>query len=312
MNTVFIGIDIAKDSLDIHCNPDGEHWTSAHTPSSIDKTVDRLIALKPTCIVIEATGGLEMQLAAALTTACLPVAIVNPRQVRDFARAMGRLAKTDTIDAEILALFAEKVGPECRPLPSEDEQALKDLITRRRQLVDMRTMESNRRQRIQSRQVTDSLQTHITFINNEIKEIDRKIKQFIKASPVWQAKETRLKSVPGIGDGTAAMLMAALPELGTLNRRQIAALVGLAPMNRDSGTFRGRRMIVGGRAAVRCCLYMPALSAIKCNPFIQQYYNRLIAKGKAFKVAITACMRKLLTILNAVMRDSRHWQPLIP
>ncbi len=312
MKDIFIGIDIAKDSLDIHVNPTDERWNSTNNSKGIDDTVEHLTALEPTCIVLEATGGLEMDIAASLSTAGLPVAIVNPGQVRNFARALGKLAKTDTIDAEVIALFAEKVRPECRPLPSEDEQALKELITRRRQLVDMRTMESNRQQRIRSRQVTDSIDTHITYINDKIKEIDCEIKQFIKASPVWRAKENLLKSVPGIGDGAAAMLMAALPELGMLNRRQIAALVGLAPMNRDSGTFRGRRMITGGRAAVRTGLYMPTLSAIRCNPFIKQYYNRLIAAGKVFKVAITACMRKLLTILNAVMRDSRPWQPITP
>lgn len=310
MEPVFVGIDIAKDSLDIHVNPSDERWTGTNNSKGIHDTVERLTALEPTCIVLEATGGLELQLAASLATTGLPVAIVNPRQVRDFARALGILAKTDTIDAAVLALFAEKVRPECRPMPSEDEQSLKELITRRRQLVDMRTMESNRQQRIRSLQVNDSINMVLAELDRQIKEIDREIKQCIKASPVWLAKENLLKSVPGIGDGTAAMLIATLPELGKLNRRQIASLVGLAPMNRDSGTFRGRRMIVGGRATVRKCLYMPTLTAIKYNPFIKQYYNRLIAAGKVFKVAITACMRKLLTILNAVIRDSRPWQPI--
>ena len=298
MNTVFIGIDIAKDSFDIHVKPSDEHWSSTNNANGIDETVERLIGLNPSCTVLEATGGLESQLAATLSSAGLPVAIVNPRQVRDFARALGKLAKTDSIDAEVIALFAEKINPECRPLPSEDEQALKELITRRRQLVDMRTMESNRQQYLHSQKVTHSIDTLVTHINSEIKDIDREIKQFIKKSPVWRAKENLLKSVPGIGDGTAAMLMAMLPELGTLSRRQIAALVGLAPMNRDSGTFRGRRMVTGGRAAIRCGLYMPTLTAIKCNPLIKQFYDRLISKGKPFKVAITACMRKLITILN--------------
>ena len=312
MNDRFIGIDIAKDLFDIHCIPRGERWTSAHTAQGIDETVKRLTALEPNCIVLEATGGFEIKLAAALSVAGLPVAVVNPRQVRDFARAVGKLAKTDRIDAAVIALFAEKVRPECRPLPSEEEQALKELITRRRQLVDMRTMESNRQQCIRSRQVADSIDALIAYFTSEIKDIDREIKQVIKASPLWRTKENLLKSVPGVGDGTAALLMAALPELGTLNRRQIAALAGLAPMNRDSGKFRGRRMIIGGRAAVRSQLYMATMSAIKWNPFIKQYYDRLIAQGKAFKVAITACMRKQLTVLNAVIRDSRPWQPIIP
>lgn len=307
MKKIFIGIDIAKDSLDIHVKPTDEHWTNTNNSKGIDDTVDRLTVYEPACIVLEATGGHEMELAASLSTAGLPVAIVNPRQVRDFARALGILAKTDTIDAEVLSLFAEKVRPECRPIPSDEEQALKELITRRRQLVGMRTMESNRLQRIRSRQVNESIDNILAEINRQIKEIDLEIKQFIKASPIWRAKDKLLKSVPGVGDGTAAMLIATLPELGSLNRRQIASLAGLAPMNRDSGTFRGRRMIIGGRAAVRSYLYMAALSAIKCNPFIKQYYNRLIAAGKVFKVAITACMRKLLTTLNAVIRDSRPW-----
>lgn len=311
MNTVFVGIDIAKDSMDIHVKPSDERWTSTNNLQGIDDTVARLATLEPTCIVIEATGGLETSLSAELAAAGLPVAIVNPRQVRDYARAMGKLAKTDSIDAEVIALFAEKVTPECRPLLSEEEHALKELITRRRQLIDMRTMESNRRQRIRSQQLNDSIDTHIAYINGALKEIDREIKQRIKASPAWQAKENLLKSVPGIGDGTAAMLIAALPELGTLNRRQIAALVGLAPMNRDSGTFRGQRMIAGGRATVRSQLYMAAMSAITWNPFIKQFYERLMAKGKVFKVAITACMRKLLTVLNAVMRDLKPWQAII-
>ncbi len=312
MNTLFIGIDIAKDSLDIHVKPTDEHWISANTAKGINDTVYRLSALEPDCIVVEATGGFEMDLATAISTAGLPLAIVNPRQVRDFARALGRLAKTDAIDAEVIALFAEKVRPECRPLPTDEEQALKELVTRRRQLVDMRTMESNRIKQSKVNEINSSIKSHIVYIDNELAVVDREIKQRIKASPVWRAKDKLLKSIPGIGDGSAVMLMAALPELGTLNRRQIAALVGLAPMNRDSGTFRGRRMIRGGRAAVRSYLYMPTLTAIQHNPFIKAMYNRLIMAGKASKVAITACMRKLLTILNAVMRDSSPRLPIIP
>ncbi len=311
MKHLFIGIDIAKDSLDIHVTPGGEHWTSTNCSHGIQETVDRLRELGPQCIVLEATGGHEMLLAASLTAAALPVAIVNPRQVRDFARAMGRLAKTDALDAEVLALFAEKIQPTCRPVHTEEEQVFKELVTRRRQLVDMKTMETNRQQLIRSRQVTHSIDSILGTIHQELKDIDGEIKQRIKASPVWRAKEKLLKSVPGVGDGTAAFLIATLPELGTLNRRQIASLVGLAPMNRDSGTLRGRRMILGGRTAVRACLYMPTLSAIKHNPFIRSLYNRLIAAGKPPKVAITACMRKLITVLNAVMRDSHPWQPII-
>jgi len=312
MNNIFIGIDVAKDSFDIHVKPSGDHWTCTYDSQGIDTTVDRLAALEPDSIVLEATGGYETELTASLSIAGLPVVIVNPRQVRDFARAMGKLAKTDALDAEVIALFAERVRPERRPLPSQEERALMELVSRRRQLVDMRTMEINRQKHIQSQPVAESVKEIISTFDRQLKDIDREIKQRIKDSPIWRAKEKLLKSVPGIGDGTAAMLMASLPELGSLNRRQIASLVGLAPMNRDSGTFRGRRMIRGGRTAVRTSLFMPTLSAIRHNPFIKTMYNRLIAAGKAPKVAITACMRKLLTILNAVIRDSRPWQTVTP
>lgn len=310
MKKVFIGIDIAKDTIDISVLPSGESWTVGTTPTELPETVDRLAALKPTNIVMEATGGYEIRLAASLATAGLPVAVVNPRQVRDLARALGILAKTDTIDAHVLALFAEKVQPQCRPLPTDDEHALKELITRRYQLVDMRTEESNRRQQIVSKQVYESITTLIESINHEIDVIEHEIDNRIKSSPVWRAKDKLLQSVPGIGKKTASMLIVALPELGHLNRRQIASLVGLAPMNRDSGTFRGRRMITGGRALIRAGLYMPILSAVRYNPKIKKFYDRLIAAGKLEKVAITACMRKLLTILNAIVRENEPWHSI--
>lgn len=310
MKKVFIGIDIAKNTIDISVLPSGESWTVGTTPAELLETVDRLAALKPTNIVMEATGGYETRIAASLATAGLPVAIVNPRQVRDFARAMGILAKTDAIDAHVLALFSEKVQPECRPLPTDDERALKELITRRYQLVDMRTAESNRRKQIVSKQVCESITTLIESINHEIDVIEREIGNRIKASPVWRAKDKLLQSVPGIGKTTASLLIVALPELGHLNRRQIASLVGLAPMNRDSGTFRGRRMITGGRTLIRAGLYMPILSAVRYNPKIKTFYDRLIAAGKLEKVAITACMRKLLTMLNAIVRENEPWHPI--
>jgi len=310
LKKVFIGIDIAKDTIDISVLPSGESWTVGTTPTELPETVDRLAALKPTNIVMEATGGYEIRLAASLATAGLPVAVVNPRQVRDLARALGILAKTDTIDAHVLALFAEKVQPQCRPLPTDDEHALKELITRRYQLVDMRTEESNRRQQIVSKQVYESITTLIESINHEIDVIEHEIDNRIKSSPVWRAKDKLLQSVPGIGKKTASMLIVALPELGHLNRRQIASLVGLAPMNRDSGTFRGRRMITGGRALIRAGLYMPILSAVRYNPKIKKFYDRLIAAGKLEKVAITACMRKLLTILNAIVRENEPWHSI--
>jgi len=310
--SVFIGIDIAKDSLDIHVNPTEECWTSANTAKGIQDTVKRLEALTPACIVLEATGGLEMPLTASLAAADLPVAVVNPRQSRDFARVMGILAKTDSIDARVLALFAEKIQPPCRPLPSEEGLALKELVTRRNQLIDMRTMETNRQRRISSRHVVTSIDTVIETINEQLKEIDHEIKQRIKASPVWRMKDKLLQSVPGVGDGTSAILMATLPELGLLTRRQIASLAGLAPMNRDSGKWRGRRMITGGRVNVRKALYMPTLTAVRYNPIIKSLYDRLVNKGKAPKIAITACMRKLLSILNALMRDNSSWRHVHP
>ena len=312
MKKVFIGIDIAKDTIDIRVLPSGESWTVDTTPTELPETADRLAALKPTNIVMEATGGYETRLAASLATAGLPVAVVNPRQVRDLARALGILAKTDAIDAHVLALFAEKVQPECRPLPTDDEHALKELLTRRRQLVDMRTAESNRRQHIVSKQVYGSITTLIESINHELDVIEREIDNRVKASPVWRAKDKLLQSVPGIGKTTASMLIVALPELGHLNRRQIASLAGLAPMNRDSGTFRGRRMITGGCALIRAGLYMPILSAVRYNPKIKPFYDRLIAAGKLEKVAITACMRKLLTMLNAIIRKNEPWHSISP
>lgn len=310
MKKVCVGIDIAKDTFDIRVIPSGERWTAAMTPAEISNTVDRLRALKPTIIVMEATGGYETLVAASLAAAGLPVAVVNPRQVRDFARALNIMAKTDALDAHVLALFAEKVEPECRPIPSDEERALKELITRRRQLVDMRTAESNRKQQIYSKQVQKSITKHIKLINLDIAAIEIEINKRIKASPAWLEKSKLLQTVPGIGEITAFLLIIGLPELGKLNRRQIARLVGLAPMNRDSGTFRGRRWISGGRAAIRAGLYMPILSAVRYNPSIKPFYNRLIAEGKLEKVALTACMRKFLTMLNAIVHNNEPWHPI--
>ena len=310
MQKVFIGIDIAKDTIDINVLPSGDNWSVGTTPAELSETVDRLVALKPTNIVMEATGGYETRLAALLVTTGLPVAVVNPRQVRDFGRALGILAKTDAIDAHLIALFAEKVQPECRPIPTDDERALKELLNRRRQLVDMRTAELNRQQQTNSQQVYNSITQLIDFINHDLDTIEHEIDKRIKASPVWRAKEKLLQSVPGIGKVTASMLIVTLPELGQLNRRQIASLVGLAPMNRDSGTFRGRRMITGGRASIRSGLYMPILSAVRYNPKIKQFYDRLIGAGKIEKVALTASMRKLLTMLNAIIRENQPWRSI--
>jgi len=307
MTELFIGIDIAKDTFDISVLPTKEQWSNENNPSGIADTVERLKKLKPAHIVLEATGGLETHLAAALYTAGLLVAIVNPRQVRDFAKAMNILAKTDKIDAGVLALFAEKVRPECRPLPTEEERELKELIVRRNQLIDMRTAESNRKRWVNSEQASHSITVLLETIKQEIESIECEIKNRIKESPVWREKEKLVKSVPGIGEKTAFILIGSLEELGTLNRKKIAKLGGLAPMNDDSGKIKGHRKIIGGRADVRNALYMATLSAIRFNPKIKTFYTRLIKAGKPFKVAMTACMRKLLTILNAIMRDNVPW-----
>jgi len=312
VKTSFIGIDVSKDMLDICLLPSEECTRTMNNGTAISDLVKQLKKLKPTLIVMEATGGLEIPLAAELTSAKLPVSVVNPRQVRDFARALGILAKTDTIDAHILALFAEKISPQCRPLSSKEERILKELVMRRRQLVDMRTMELNRRERISSRNVSKSIMSVIKSIDHQIDLIEREINDRIKASPVWCNKKNLLQSIPGIGPKTTYTMLACLPELGSVNRYQIASLAGLAPMNHDSGKFRGRRTIVGGRFIVRASLYMPTRNAARFNPIIKQLYDRLIAEGKSDKVAITACMRKLLTIMNAVLRDNRPWCLISP
>lgn len=305
MSNVFVGIDVAKDHCDMYVHPSAQRGSFGI--SDMNDVMVRLRALKPTMIVMEATGGLEVPVAAELVAAALPVTVVNPRQVRDFARAMGILAKTDAIDARVLALFAEKVRPESRPLPDARLRALRELVTRRQQLVEMRTMESNRRRMLRSERASASIRLLLDTIQTEIRNLDREIKKHITKSPVWQEKADLLKSAPGIGNTTTSLLVAALPELGALNRRQIASLAGLAPMNRDSGTLRGHRTIIGGRRMVRTALYMPTISAIRFNPLIRQFYQRLRASGKPPKVAITACMRKLLILLNAIVRDNRTW-----
>jgi len=312
MDTACIGIDVSKATLDVYVLSSKEHIRVPNNVKGFKKIVSRIKAIKPSKVVMESTGGYEALCAAHLVAYGIPLAVVNPRQVRDFARALGILAKTDTIDARILALFAEKISPQCRPLSSEEERTLKELVVRRRQLVKMRTMESNRRGRIGSRDVSKSITSVLKSIDRQIDLIEREINTRIKASPVWRDKDDILQSIPGIGPKTTYTMLACLPELGCLNRHQIASLAGLAPMNRDSGMFRGRRTIVGGRSIVRTSLYMPTRNAVRNNPVIKQLYNRLVAAGKPDKAAITACMRKLLTIMNAILRDNRPWCPLSP
>jgi transposase len=271
--------------------------------------VAQLAALRPTLIVLEATGGLEIPLTSALATAGLPVVVVNPRQVRDFARAKGLLAKTDALDAQVLAQFAERIRPQPRPLPDTEARALAALLTRRRQLVEMLSAEKNRLLSASS-SIRKGLRAHIIWLERELERTDTDLTMTIQQSPVWREKDELLRSVPGVGPVLTSTLLANLPELGTLTNKQIAALVGVAPLSRDSGTLRGRRTVWGGRAQVRAVLYMSAIVAARFNPVIRTFYRRLCAVGKAKKVALTACMRKLLTILNAMLKHRTSWRQM--
>ena len=303
---VFVGIDVSKAQLDLAVRPEGS-LALPHDEAGIAKVVKHLQPLAPTLIVLEATGGLELPLTGALAAAGLPVVVVNPRQVRDFAKAAGKLAKTDTLDAHILARFAEVMRPVPRPLPDEQSVALAAILARRRQLIEMLTAEKNRLGGAQ-KAVRQSLQAHIAWLKREIAQTDVQLAQAIQNSPVWREKDDLLRSVPGVGPVLTTTLLAELPELGDLTRKQIAALAGVAPLNRDSGTLRGKRTVWGGRAHVRAVLYMGALVATRYNAVIKAFYHRLCAAGKAKKVALTACMRKLVTILNAMVKHRTPWR----
>ena len=309
MERTFVGIDIAKDQVDVHVRPTDERFQLSRTDAGLAELVARLQPLGPQLVVLEATGGYEIPVAAVLASAGVPVAVVNPRQIRDYARATGQLAKTDALDARLMARFAEAVQPEVRPLPTPEAQALGDLVTRRRQLVDMLGAERNRHQQARDLRLQRRIATHIRWLTTALAEIEADLATRIRSSPIWRERDDLLHSVPGVGDVTAYTLIADLPELGHLDRRKIAALVGVAPFNRESGHWRGRRMIAGGRPAVRSVLYMATLTAVRFNPAIAQFYQRLVAAGRPKKVALTAAMRKLLTILNAMLRDQRPWQP---
>lgn len=304
----FIGIDVSKAHLDVHSLPSSEAWQADNTPAGIIALVDKLLLCKPRLVVMEATGGLEIPLACALMEAGLPVAVVNPRQARDFAKAMGKLAKTDKVDARLLALFGERIRPEVRPLKDAEQQLFSQLLARRRQLVDMRVAEQNRWFMAQGN-VRGNIEQHLEWLKQHIDDVDKDLGQFVQASPAWKAKENLLKSFKGVGRIASFTLLAALPELGMLDRKEIAALAGLAPFNRDSGTMRGKRAIWGGRAEVRNLLYMVALVASRSNETIKKFYEKLVQAGKPKKVALTACMRKILTILNAMVRDNQPWNP---
>lgn len=308
-HTMNIGIDISKDHLDIA-------WLPALQPAirlpNNDQGHQKLCALftnqQPQRILMEATGGYERPLVAALLNAHLPVVVINPRQARDFAKATGQLAKTDAIDAAVLARFAQDVKPSIRPLPDEKALELQDMVARYRQLVDLRTAEMNRRKKAIYVRVQKSIDVIIETINQQLQDIDEQLNELIQSTPAWQAKVDLLKTMKGVGDQTARMLVAQLPELGQLNRQQIARLVGVAPVNRDSGRWRGQRSIAGGRSCVRSMLYMPALSAVRANPRLRTFYKRLVDAGKPKKLALIAAMRKLLVTLNAMMRDQNPWK----
>jgi transposase len=302
----YVGIDVSKATLEVAERPEGTTQQVANEEAEIRTLVGRLGAASPALVVLEATGGYETAVVAALAAAGVPVVVANPRQVRDFGRATGQLAKTDRIDAQLLALFAERVRPTPRPLTDEITQALQALLTRRRQLLEMLMAERNRLEHA-SRAVQRSITQHIRWLEKQLARVDNDLDDMIESSPLWRAKDDLLQSVPGVGPRMSRTLLGELPELGTLTRKQIAALVGVAPHARDSGTLRGRRSVWGGRATVRSALYMSALVASRFNPVIRTFYQRLRTAGKPPKVALTACMRKLLIILNAMARTNTRW-----
>lgn len=304
---MFIGIDVAKDRLDVHVRPVGEAFSVARDGEGIEDLAKRLSGMAPTLVVLEATGGFETIVAAGLAAAGLPVAVINPRQIRDFARATARLAKTDTLDAAVIAHFAEAVKPSPRPLADAQSRLLGELMARRRQLIEMIVAEGNRRRMLTARRTLKSVDRVLATLKAQLEQIDDDIDTAIRSTPAWREAEDLLISVPGIGPRIARTLIAEMPELGRLDRREIASLTGVAPFNRDSGTLRGRRTIAGGRAVVRSALYMSILVSIRRKLPLAETYHRLRAAGKPAKVAIVACMRKLVTILNAILRDKKPW-----
>lgn len=304
--TGFVGIDVSKARLDIALRPLGETWSATNDHEGVTGLVGRLRAVAPELIVLEPTGGYELLVVTALLAAKLPVVLVNPRQVRDFAKATGKLAKTDALDARVLAHYAEAVRPPLRELPDEAAQELTALVARRRQLVDMRTAELNRLH-IVPRRLHPQIREHVATLERYIEELDGELGNLIQSSSIWQAKDELLQSAKGVGPVLSATLIANLPELGTLDRKEIAALVGIAPLNRDSGTLRGKRTCWGGRADVRAVLYVATISATRSNPAIREFYQRLLSAGKLKKVALVACAHKLLLVLNAMVKHQTRW-----
>ena len=304
---LFVGIDVSKAWLDIAVHEQAESYRAGNNDAGIASLLKRMKKLKPTLIVLEPTGGFEMLVVAELSHAGLPVVAINAKRVRDFARATGQLAKTDKLDAKVLAHFAAAVRPVLRNLRSQEEEQLTALLTRRKQVLDMLTMEKNRLVTVRAK-MRSAIEAHIQWLSKSLKELDKELEDFVKSSAVWKEKDVLLQSVPGVGPVTSATLLGMLPELGKLNRQEIAALVGVAPVNKDSGKKQGKRRVYGGRADVRSVLYMAALAAKKFNPVIRKFYERLIKQGKEKKVALTACMRKLLVILNAMMHTNQPWR----
>jgi transposase len=306
-NEIFVGIDISKSTLDVAIWPSGKQWSVDNDATGIKELIEQLRGFNPALIVLEATGGLEVYLAGELAVSGFPVVVVNPRQVRDFAKAIGKLAKTDKIDAQVLAQFAQAVRPVPRPLPDASTQALGALVARRRQMMQMLVAEKNRLQS-SPKPIRKEIQKHILWLERHLTSLDEDLTRSIQQSPLWCERENLLKSTPGVGPVMSRTLLADLPELGTLNNKQIAALVGVAPLNRDSGKLRGKRSVWGGRAHVPSTLYRSTLAALRFNPVIKAFYQRLLVAGKAKKVALTACMRKLLVILNAMLKHGTPWK----
>ena len=305
---IYVGIDVAKAQLDVAVRPTDDRWVVTNDDTGIHQLMSRLKALQPALVVLEATGGLELPLVAALAAEEAPVVVVNPRQVRDFAKATGKLAKTDALDAAVLAHFAEAVRPPVRPLRDAETQVLSSLTARRHQVMTMLLSEKNRLSAATTVAVRPRIEAHIAWLQRELDDLDKSLRETLRQSPVWREKDDLLRTVPGVGEQLSLTLLAYLPELGTLNRRQVAALVGVAPFNRDSGTLRGKRTVWGGRARIRAVLYMGALVASRYNPVIRDLYQRLVAAGKPKKVALTACMRKLLVILNSMLKHRSPWR----
>jgi transposase len=309
MDAIYVGIDVSKDRLDVHVRPSGQAFVVSRDGKGLEALIDRLRSVAPRLIAIEATGGFETIAAAALAGAALPLVILNPTQVRRFAQAIGKRAKTDPIDAEVIARFAEAVKPEVRPVPDEQARLLGELVARRRQIVEMTGAERQREQRTSIVRVRKGILRHVRMLEKELAEIDNDIGTLVRGSSAWREKEDLLVTFPGIGDTLARTLIAEMPELGSLSRREIASLAGVAPFTRQSGRWKGKSMISGGRAPVRTALYMAALSAISWNPPLKRFYQRLLSLGKPKMLALTAVARKILIILNAMLRDRKQWQP---